>query len=249
MEFISDIAIRYWKNTYSKTKIEEYNTLRVVSDFLNKDIIKALDEFKFYSIYVVGKMGSGKTTLATSIEKDIRKELVQKSWSFVPLKFTGKDIAKVKEEEFANILEIASRTNPNYDVYIIVLDDISYLLTNPSKENQLFKNAYTQIRHIFGGRILVIVIGHLTFAAPPILRESTAKLFTTVEMQDERVIYDSIKNPNIINKKLKIFDDLYKYKRYVYNIENKYYITTLGENERPVLILKDKGLEIAKFIK
>lgn len=147
--------------------------LLVTSEQIFKDGCDLAELNEFYALSIVGPQGSGKSTIAKQVATLGREH-------------DFKIIYALPEDYLNDVnswLDI-STTNPKSKT-MIILDDLSYSTDAQNKKNQaLFKNMVSRVRHIFKGQIFMIYVTHRLHATPPMLRNSASWIFTNMQSAD-----------------------------------------------------------------
>ncbi|MEM4275137.1 MAG: ATP-binding protein [Candidatus Nitrosocaldaceae archaeon] len=253
MEYITSRAFNLLSNYKSKSTNIEYLTLPTVTSLISDNIITSLEKYNFFSIYIVGIMGSGKTTLTRYISNEIQPLMLQKKWKINYINVELRD-DEDNENYLSNMLAIAYKDgeHKNVDVHIVVIDDASYFFSSPTKSTQRSKRDYTLIRHIFEDKkVLVMIVGHLLTAVPPILRASNISLYTTPPISYAQELSKLIIAPlkQQFNFKLNMFQKIVTDGKYEREENNTKKIIVLKSDERPVLLVKTDAVNVCKFMK
>lgn len=214
---------------------------------LADEIIQTANSNEIVQIYISGYMGSGKTTLAQNLYQSLKSKIDMKI-----LQLQGKNMqGKIDVETFLSALERFKQQliAENKSYCCIILDDFSYLLSR-DKESQQFKNLITQIRHLMKAdnhviRIILIVIGHLQLALPPLLRISHYRIYTSLSEQDLQYI---IKFKELYRTKVEqlipAFLQLQSQKRLKMSESTE---IVLADEERPALVMTQQEVNIYAF--
>lgn len=149
-------------------------------------VLSKLKSNNFSQIVISGYQGSGKTTTAYYIAKWIQVQDVNTEYITIAINAIAINPSK--------LLEIKNKHNTNN--LILILDDTSYVISAMGrKESSLFKNLIATIRHIFSGKVLLIVITHVDKGIPPILRNCDTFIYMSITEENE--LYD--KGNRLIN--------------------------------------------------
>lgn len=198
----------------SDKRVYTLNQIRVKS-FYDK-----LVTTNFFQICIVGYQGSGKTTTAYYITKQL--QLLD-------------DFVVIHSKSFsinhAHLNMIREKYNTNNLVFI--LDDASYIVSAMGKtEASKFKNFIASVRHLFKGRVFLIIITHVEGGIPPILRNTEAWIYTAIT--------DENNTKNIDNRVINLFNQL----RHNNVVETDDYRISLGNDERVVLVKYEGNVSI-----
>jgi energy-coupling factor transporter ATP-binding protein EcfA2 len=140
------------------------------------EITKMAQSLDVVKVNLVGKPGTGKTTLAKTIAHLIHKQSA-------PLPFNVRIFTKNELMNFEQTLATLSPTN-----YILIFDDVSFMnAKNSKKQIEVVKQAFTEIRHLEGGKdvkIVAIFNFHYSLALDKYLRQSEFQFFTSVGSSD-----------------------------------------------------------------
>ena len=171
-------VVESYKNSITKLRVEEkpkFKTLNLkyIDDYLSS-LIDMLKGSNFTQVVITGHQGSGKTTTAYTITRHLIPHLNNPAVAKVnALALTLQQIEGIKARF-------------NSDDLILILDDISYVFgAMGRKESSLLKNLIATIRHVFQGRVVLIVITHVEKGIPPILRNSNMWVYQSITRESE----------------------------------------------------------------
>lgn len=145
------------------------------------DIIQAITNSDLISINIIGKQGTGKTTLAKTLAHLVH------SMTEIPfaINLFGKD-------ELLNLAETVKNLTPTNQ--IIIFDDVSFLGAGASKKQlDMIQNVLTTIRHLEGGKdvkIIIIKNFHYTKAVSPFLRQNDFTYISSVDPNEVKNLND-----------------------------------------------------------
>ncbi|MEM4318105.1 MAG: AAA family ATPase [Candidatus Nitrosocaldaceae archaeon] len=209
------------------TKRDDSNTEKIIYPTLLD--ISALREqalnSNFTQCVIVGYQGSGKTTTAYYIAKEL-----QKHDKFIVIHFKALAV---------NTMQLlAIKEKYNTDNVIVILDDMSYITSIMSqKQASIFKNFIATIRHIFTSKIVLLTITHVEKGIPPLLRNSDNWIYMTLTRESDI----RVKGSNINRHALyALFEELREKGR----VEKGDKIITLPPNSRPCLALMGRNIKI-----
>lgn len=125
-------------------------------------------------VYVIGSMGSGKTTLAlvTSIGlKYIHKNPITYYYNAGDCEITCLDYA----------IEAIRRNRDHKGVHFVIFDDYSFVVASRSKELYEFLNKLFRIRHLTGvNDIIAWFNGHYSKSLAPFIRSTNYRVITSI---------------------------------------------------------------------
>ncbi len=218
----------------TKEKENDYITLRELD--ITNEILKHLNENRFYSIMIIGLQGSGKTNTAKYIISKVYNEE-----NTLIKYYKGREIIERDIEQDVK----TSDNYDNVDNVILVLDDLSYLLSTLSnKEASEFKNFIGLIRHRFNKRVLLIMISHITSGLPPLLRNSNYIVYQSLSLEDLHYLSKTIQKKDIQDY-IQLLNNLNKHKSIYYNNMK----VVIGKDERAVLTYDFNAYKIYKVPK
>lgn len=179
----------------------------------------------FAQCVIVGYQGSGKTTTAFYIAKEL-----QKYDKFVVIHFKALAVNTIQL--------LAIKEKYNTDNVIVILDDMSYITSIMSqKQASLFKNFIATIRHIFTSKIVLLTITHVEKGIPPLLRNSDNWVYMTLTRESDI----KVKGVNLNKQMLyALFEELRERGR----VERGDKVITLPSNSRPCLTLMGRNVKI-----
>ncbi len=137
-----------------------------------KEIVQMSDVgLDVIKVNLVGKPSTGKTTLALTIAHLVHK------MSNIPFA-----VRMFSKDDLMNFEETLKSLQPAN--YILIFDDVSFMGAKTSKKQiETVKQAFTEIRHLEGGRdvkIIAIFNFHYTLALDKYLRQSEFQFFTSI---------------------------------------------------------------------
>lgn len=145
------------------------------------DIVQAITNSDLISINVIGKQGTGKTTIAKVIAHLVH------SMSDIPFA-----INVFGKEELINLGDTVANLTPTNQ--IIIFDDVSFLGSGASKKQlDMIQSVLTTIRHLPGGKdvkIILIKNFHYTKAVSPFLRQNDFTYISSVDPNEVKNLND-----------------------------------------------------------
>jgi GTPase SAR1 family protein len=141
-----------------------------------QEIVKLSSNSDVVKVNLIGKPNSGKTTLAKAIAHEFHKQAA-------PVPFSVKIFDKEALMNFEANLRQLTPTN-----WVLIFDDVSFLSAHSSKKQiEVIKQAFTEIRHLEGGkdvRIVAIFNFHYSLALDKYLRQSEFQFYTSMGSSD-----------------------------------------------------------------
>lgn len=179
----------------------------------------------FAQCVIVGYQGSGKTTTAFYIAKEL-----QKHEKFIIIHFKALAV---------NTMQLlAIKQKYNADNVIVILDDMSYITSIMSqKQASIFKNFIATIRHIFTSKVVLLTITHVEKGIPPLLRNSDNWVYMSLTRESDIRVKGSSMNRQILYD---LFEELRNNGKVVKG--NK--VITLPHNSRACLTLMGRTVKI-----
>lgn len=195
-----------------------------------KEILQVIKVRDLVKVGIVGESGTGKTTLAGTIQHLLHK--------MADIPFA---IRVFGEEEFLHIKETLEALEPVN--YIMYFHDLSFLQDKRALEE--VKGAITKIRHLKADvKIILIYDYHYTLGLDKFLRQADFRYFTSVgSSEDDNMI--KIVGPKF-SRRVKEFQDKYvemsskhkcsfmtgKNKFFTYNYMNPFVVALFWNNQR-----------------
>ena len=145
------------------------------------DIVQAITNSDLISINIIGKQGTGKTTLAKTLAHLVH------DMTDIPFAINvfGKD-------ELINLADTVANLTPTNQ--IIIFDDVSFLGSGASKKQlDMIQSVLTTIRHLEGGKdvkIILIKNFHYTKAVSPFLRQNDFTFISSVDPNEVKNLND-----------------------------------------------------------
>jgi len=185
-----------------------------------REILNDVDETGLTTISMLGREGSGKTTLAKTIGHLIH-EMADEPFAIKILE---------KHEGILNLRNFITKLEPMN--YVIVFDDSSWLTANASKQQMdEIKQTSTEIRHLPGGKdckIILIYNYHYSKALDKYLRGTGFIFVTGVQANNEKDNLIQMFGDNYSNK-ISEFTKKYAYakqkKKFIFQLGKKGYFT------------------------
>ena len=136
------------------------------------DIVQAITNSDLISVDIIGKQGTGKTSVAEAMGHLVH------TMTDIPFK-----VNKFGKDELLNLKETVKTLTPTNQ--IIIFDDMSFLGASATKKQlDSVNDVLSTIRHLEGGKdvkILIFKNFHYTKAVNPFLRQSDFSLVSSVD--------------------------------------------------------------------
>ena len=159
------------------SKMLRRHSLRATVD----EVLRHSKQIDVTRISIIGKMGTGKSTLAKVIAHILHEKAKKLD---PPIQYAVKIFTK---KELGNFKETISRLDSNLN-HILVFDDVSYMQNSMSRQQIMnIQSEMTTIRHMEGGKdrkITMILNFHMVKSVTPFLRDSDFSYFTTIGNSD-----------------------------------------------------------------
>jgi len=183
-----------------------------------REIINHVEETGLVSVGVLGRPGSGKTTLANLLGHLIH-EMANEPYA----------VKTFDKQGLLNLKETITNLEPMN--HVLIMDDLSFLQASASKQQlDQIKQTATEIRHLPGGqdvRIILILNWHYTKALDKYMR-GTEFLFVTNVSSSENENLEQIFGKNY-SKKIYEFQKMCSQaivkKKFTFRLGNKGYFT------------------------
>jgi len=135
-----------------------------------KEIVRMVQSLDVVKINVVGIMGSGKTTFALALSHLIH-QISEKDYK-VP--FAIKEFTRTELENLRQTITELEPVN-----HILIFDDVSFLTDRKERMNEM-KQTITEVRHLSGTDVKIIIIFIFHYGMQKYLRQSNFAYYTSI---------------------------------------------------------------------
>ena len=143
-----------------------------------REILTHAEQIDFTRINLIGKSGTGKSTLAMTLAHMIHQKAMKLEKN--PIPFAVKVFTK---DDLANFKNTIGKLDPNLN-HILIFDDVSFMQSEFSRQQIMtVQSQMTTIRHMAGGKdkkIILIMNFHYSMAVQKFLRDSDFSFYTSI---------------------------------------------------------------------